>query len=64
LFHGPWLRVPPVLLAFGIAGMTAFLLGAMTRVLRDLRLVASGQLEVRDAHEHMSENGQGDHDGS
>jgi hypothetical protein len=53
-----------VLLAFGIAGMTAFLLGAMTRVLRDLRLVESGQLEVRDAHERINENGQGDHDGS
>src|SRR5439155_27245500 len=33
LFHGPWLRVPPVLLAAGVVAMTAFLLGAMTRVL-------------------------------
>jgi membrane-bound serine protease (ClpP class) len=64
LFHGPWLRVPPLLIAGGVAGMTAFLLGAMTRVLRDLRLVASGQLQVRDAHEHGSDNGKGEHDGS
>jgi membrane-bound serine protease (ClpP class) len=60
LFHGPWLRVPLAVLVFGIAGMTAFLVGAMTRVLRDLRLIRSGQLDVRDAHEQISsDNGQG-----
>jgi len=60
LFHGPWLRVPLALLVFGVAGMTAFLVGAMTRVLRDLRLIGSGQLQVRDAHEQIvSDNGQG-----
>jgi membrane-bound serine protease (ClpP class) len=61
LFHGPWLRVPPPLIAAGVVGMTAFLLGAMTRVLRDLRLVASGELQVRDAHEAVTgtDNGQG-----
>jgi membrane-bound ClpP family serine protease len=60
LFHGPWLHVPLALLVFGIAGMTAFLVGAMTRVLRDLRLIRSGQLEVREAHEQIaSDNGQG-----
>lgn len=65
LFGGPWLRVPPWLIAGGVAGMTAFLLGAMTRVLRDLRAVASGELEVRDAHEAVtgSDNGHGGHDG-
>jgi membrane-bound serine protease (ClpP class) len=60
LFHGPWLHVPLAILVFGIAGMTAFLVGAMTRVLRDLRLIRGGQLEVRDAHEQIvSDNGQG-----
>ena len=65
LFPGPWLRVPPWLIAGGVAGMTAFLLGAMTRVLRDLRLVASGQLQVRDAHEAVTgvDKGQGGPDG-
>jgi membrane-bound serine protease (ClpP class) len=57
LFNGPWLRVSPWILGFGIAGMVAFLLGAMTRVLRDLRAVARGELEVRDAHPHPN----GDH---
>jgi membrane-bound serine protease (ClpP class) len=52
LFSGPWLRVSPLVLAFGIASMVAFLLGAMTRVLRDLRAVARGELEVTDAHPH------------
>jgi membrane-bound serine protease (ClpP class) len=62
LFQGPWLRVPPVLIGAGILAMTAFLLGAMTRVLRDLRLVASGRLQVRDAHDHApSDNGQKEH---
>jgi membrane-bound serine protease (ClpP class) len=60
LFHGPWLRVPPLLLVAGIAAMTAFLIGAMTRVLRDLRLVAAGRLEVRDAHEAVIESANGD----
>jgi hypothetical protein len=39
-------------LAFGIVAMTMFLLGAMTRVLRDLRAIARGELEVQDAHPH------------
>jgi len=66
LFSGPWLRVPPALIAAGVLGMTAFLVGAMTRVLRDLRLVASGELQVRDAHEAVieSDNGQGGRHGS
>ena len=59
LFNGPYLRVPPWLIAGGVVGMTAFLLGAMTRVLRDLRLVASGQLEVRDAHDAILDDGHG-----
>jgi membrane-bound serine protease (ClpP class) len=50
LFPGPWLRVSPWVLAFGIVGMVLFLLGAMTRVLRDLRAVARGELEVKEAH--------------
>ena len=52
LFHGPYLRISPWIIAFGIASMVAFLLGAMTRVLRDLRAIARGELEVRDAHPH------------
>ena len=52
LFPGPYLRSSPWILAFGLASMIAFLLGAMTRVLRDLRAVARGELEVRDAHPH------------
>jgi hypothetical protein len=50
LFHGPWLHVSPWALAFGITSMFLFLVGAMTRVLRDLRAVARGELEVREAH--------------
>jgi membrane-bound ClpP family serine protease len=50
LFRGPWLRVSPWVLAFGITSMVLFLVGAMTRVLRDLRAVARGELEVREAH--------------
>lgn len=57
LFSGPWLHVSPWILGFGIAGMVAFLLGAMTRVLRDLRALARGELEVHDAHPHPN----GDH---
>ena len=52
LFRSPWLRVSPWVLAIGVTGMVLFLLGAMTRVLRDLRAVARGELEVRDAHPH------------
>jgi membrane-bound serine protease (ClpP class) len=52
LFPGPFLRVSPWVLAFGIVSMTMFMLGAMTRVLRDLRLIARGELEVTDAHPH------------
>jgi membrane-bound serine protease (ClpP class) len=52
LFPSPYLRTSPWILVFGIAAMTAFLLGAMTRVLRDLRAIARGELEVRDAHPH------------
>lgn len=51
LFRGPWLRVDPWVLGIGIVGMTLFMYGVMTRVMRDLRLVASGELEVREAHE-------------
>ena len=58
LFPGPYLRVSPWVLAFGIVAMTAFLIGAMTRVLRDLRAVARGEIEVTDAHPHP--NGHGD----
>ena len=59
LFPGPYLRVSPWVLAFGIVAMTMFLLGAMTRVLRDLRLIARGELEVTDAHPHPDHaNGQ------
>ena len=57
LFNGPWLRTSPWILALGIAGMVAFLLGAMTRVLRDLRLIARGELEVQDAHPHPDGGG-------
>ncbi len=52
LFPGPYLRVSPWVLGFGIVSMTAFLIGAMTRVMRDLRAVARGELEVTDAHPH------------
>jgi membrane-bound serine protease (ClpP class) len=55
LFRAPWLRASPWVIALGVAGMVAFLLGAMTRVLRDLRAVASGELEVQDAHAHLAE---------
>jgi membrane-bound serine protease (ClpP class) len=58
LFPGPFLRVSPFVLAFGVIAMTMFLLGAMTRVLRDLRALARGEIEVRDAHPHP--NGQGE----
>ena len=57
LFREPWLRVSPWVLALGIIGMLLFLIGAMTRVLRDLRAIARGELEVTDAHPHP--NGQG-----
>jgi len=57
LFPGPFLKVSPFVLAFGVIAMTMFLLGAMTRVLRDLRALARGELEVREAHPHP--NGQG-----
>ena len=53
LFRSPWLRVSPWVLAVGIIGMVLFLVGAMTRVLRDLRLIARGELEVTDAHQHL-----------
>jgi membrane-bound serine protease (ClpP class) len=52
LFSGTSLSISPWVLAFGILSMVAFLLGAMTRVLRDLRAVARGELEVTDAHPH------------
>jgi membrane-bound serine protease (ClpP class) len=58
LFSGTFLSVSVWVLAFGIVSMVAFLLGAMTRVLRDLRAVARGELEVTEAHPHP--NGQGD----
>jgi hypothetical protein len=52
--------VPPIVIAAGVVAMTVFLVSAMTRVLRDLRMVASGELQVRDAHEAViSDNGQG-----
>lgn len=50
LFSGAWLHTDPWVLLVGVAGMVGFLLGAMTRVLRDLRLIARGELEVRDPH--------------
>jgi hypothetical protein len=61
LFPGPYLRVSPWVVALGVVAMTMFLLGAMTRVLRDLRLIARGELEVTDAHPHPDHaNGQQD----
>lgn len=57
LFSGPYLRVDPWVLAFGVVSMVLFLLGAMTRVLRDLRAVARGELEVRDAHPNPNGHG-------
>ena len=56
LFPGPFLKTSPYILAFGVIAMTMFLVGAMTRVLRDLRAIARGELEVRDPHPHP--NGQ------
>lgn len=56
LFRGPYLRVNAWVLAIGIVGMLLFMLGAMTRVLRDLRAIARGELEVRDAHAHLEED--------
>ena len=50
LFGGPWLRINPWVLGVGVVGMTAFMVGAMTRVLRDLRAIARGELEVREPH--------------
>lgn len=52
LFRSPYLTVSPWILAIGIVGMVLFLLGAMTRVLRDLRAIARGELEITDAHAH------------
>ncbi len=52
LFAGPYLKVSPFIIGFGVIAMTMFLLGAMTRVLRDLRALARGELEVREAHPH------------
>src|SRR5207247_1117350 len=60
VFHGPFLRVQPFVIAAGVISMTVFLVSAMTRVLRDLRMGASGELQVRDAHEAVvSDKGQG-----
>jgi membrane-bound serine protease (ClpP class) len=58
LFPGPYLRVSSWVLVFGIVSMTAFLIGAMTRVMRDLRAVARGELEVTDAHPHPDGHGE------
>jgi len=55
LFRGPFLHVHPGALATGIVGMLTFNFGAMTRVLRDLRAIARGELEVTDAHPHPEE---------
>lgn len=52
LFPSPSLRVSPWVLALGIVGMTVFMVSVMTRVMRDLRAVARGELEVREAHPH------------
>jgi membrane-bound ClpP family serine protease len=57
LFPSRLLRPSPWVLALGVIGMTIFMVSVMTRVLRDLRMVASGELEVRDAHAHLEENG-------
>jgi membrane-bound serine protease (ClpP class) len=63
LFPSPYLKPSPWILAFGIVTMTIFMVSVMTRVLRDLRMVASGELEVRDAHAHLEpENQEEDHD--
>lgn len=60
LFRSPYLRPSPWILAFGVISMTVFLVSAMTRVLRDLRAVARGELEVTEAHPHP--NGAGGSD--
>lgn len=52
LFHGPYLHVNQLVMAFGIAGFTSFMIAAMTRVLRDLRALARGEIEVTDPHPH------------
>lgn len=53
LFTAPLLRIDPGVLAFGILGMLAFMLGAMTRVLRDLRAIARGEMEQVDPVEEL-----------
>ncbi len=57
LFPGPYLRASPYVIAFGVIAMTMFLVGAMTRVLRDLRAIERGDLEVKDAHPHPDGHG-------
>jgi membrane-bound serine protease (ClpP class) len=52
LWPSPMLRASPWVLGIGIAGMVSFLLGAMTRVLRDLRALASGEIQPKEAHPH------------
>jgi membrane-bound serine protease (ClpP class) len=52
LFNGPWLRVSPWVLGLGIVSMVLFLVSVMTRVLRDLRAIAAGEMEVTDPHPH------------
>lgn len=52
MFPSPWLRVSPWVLGLGIVGMIVFMVSVMTRVMRDLRAVARGELEIRDAHPH------------
>ncbi|HVL81728.1 MAG TPA: hypothetical protein VM840_09070 [Actinomycetota bacterium] len=52
LFRGPYIQVNGWVLWLGIASMVVFMLGAMTRVLRDLRAIARGELEVVDPHPH------------
>jgi membrane-bound serine protease (ClpP class) len=50
LFPGPFLRSSPYVTLFGVISMTMFLVGAMTRLLRDLRAFARGEREVTDPH--------------
>lgn len=52
LFPSPWMRASPWVLSFGAASMIAFMVGAMTRVLRDLRALARGEIAVQDPHPH------------
>jgi membrane-bound serine protease (ClpP class) len=57
LFPAPKLHASPWMLAFGVLGMAAFMMGAMTRVLSDIRAVARGDQQIVDIHELVGEPG-------